>query len=124
MRSHTLFLLYCILGASAAFGQSKDEIPKVVLAGDSIRLGYAPLVAKMLAGKAIVISAEENGGDSSNVLAHLEDWIVREKPDIVHWNAGLHDLKLSKQTRTHQVELPRYAANLRQIAERIRKETS
>jgi lysophospholipase L1-like esterase len=124
MRSQSLFLLCFILEVSGTFGQSKSEMPKVVLAGDSIRLGYAPLVAKMLVGKAIVVSAEETGGDSGNVLAHLDAWIVREKPDIVHWNAGLHDLKISKQTRTHQVELPQYAANLRQIVERIRKETS
>ena len=76
----------------------QPELPKVVLVGDSIRLGYAPLVAKRLEGKARVVSAEANGGDSANVLAHLDEWVIREKPAVVHLNCGLHDLKLSKKT--------------------------
>jgi dienelactone hydrolase/lysophospholipase L1-like esterase len=123
MRLQNLLLISSILWMTNSFAQSKPELPKVVLAGDSIRLGYAPLVAKALAGKAIVVSAEANGGDSANLLGHLDEWIISEKPDIVHWNAGLHDLKLSKQTRTHQIEPAQYEANLRQIVARIQKET-
>jgi dienelactone hydrolase/lysophospholipase L1-like esterase len=92
-----------------------DELPKVVLVGDSIRLGYASGVAKRLSGKAIVISPPENGGDSANVLSHLDEWVLRQKPDIVHLNCGLHDLKRSKADRHHQVELEEYAENLRRI---------
>ncbi len=124
MRLQNLFAFCCILGVSSLFGQSGTALPKVVLAGDSIRQGYAPLVAKKLAGKAVVISCEENGGDSSNVLSRLGEWIIAEKPDIIHWNAGLHDLKVSKQTHTRQVELALYENNLRQIQERIRTATS
>src|SRR5207248_6627895 len=98
-------------------------LPKVVLIGDSIRLGYAPGVVERLAGKAVVVSSPENGGDSGNVLAHLDDWVIREQPDVVHLNCGLHDLKRSKATGRHQVELDRYAENLRAIVARLRKET-
>ena len=42
----------------------KSALPKVVLVGDSIRLGYAPLVTKSLAGKATVISPA-GAGDSA-----------------------------------------------------------
>src|SRR5437763_10538543 len=86
----------------------KPELPKVVLVGDSIRLGYAPLVAKRLSGKARVVSVEANGGDSANVLAHLDEWVIREKPAVVHLNCGLHDLKLSKKTKRHQVSPEQY----------------
>jgi lysophospholipase L1-like esterase len=123
MRLQKLLVFCSLLGMPCKFAQSKPELPKVVLAGNSIRLGYAPLVAKALEGKAIVIIAGENGGDSGNLLAHLDDWVIRAKPDIVHWNAGLHDLKFNRQTRTHQVELPQYEANLQQIAARLKKET-
>jgi lysophospholipase L1-like esterase/dienelactone hydrolase len=102
----------------------KPDLPKVVLIGDSIRLGYAPLVAQRLAGKAVVISPAANGGDSANVLKNLDDWLVREKPALVHLNCGLHDLKLSKKTNQHQVELAQYESNLKQIVARIQKETS
>jgi lysophospholipase L1-like esterase/dienelactone hydrolase len=102
---------------------AKSALPKVVLVGDSIRLGYAPLVAKRLEGKAVVISPSANGGDSGNVLKHLDEWVIREKPDIVHLNCGLHDLKLSKSAKRHQVPLDEYERNLRQMLGRIRQET-
>ena len=91
------------------------ELPRVVLIGDSIRLGYAPRVAELLSGRAVVISLPENGGDSGNVLAHLNEWVDRQKPDVVHLNCGLHDLKRFKTNGHHQVELDRYTVDLRQI---------
>jgi dienelactone hydrolase/lysophospholipase L1-like esterase len=97
--------------------------PRVILIGDSIRLDYAPKVAERLSGKAVVISPPENGGDSANVLAHLDEWVVRQKPDVVHLNCGLHDLKRSKSDGHHQIELDRYAENLRRIVARIRDGT-
>ncbi len=102
----------------------KPELPKVVLVGDSIRLGYAPLVARRLEGKARVVSVAANGGDSDNVLKHLDEWVIRENPAVVHLNCGLHDLKVSKKTKEHQVPLGRYEANLREIAARVRRDTS
>jgi dienelactone hydrolase/lysophospholipase L1-like esterase len=99
-------------------------LPKVVLVGDSIRMGYAPVVARLLAGKATVISAAANGGDSANVRNHLQEWVIREKPDIVHMNTGLHDLKVSRQTRQFQVPLDQYEANVRSIVQAIRNGTS
>lgn len=100
------------------------DLPRVVLIGDSIRMGYAPLVAKKLEGKAVVISAKDNGEDSRNVLKHLDEWAINEKPSVIHFNCGLHDLKLSQKTKTHQVELAQYEANLKQIVDRLKKETS
>ncbi len=99
------------------------RLPKVVLLGDSIRMGYAPLVEKLLAGKAIIVSPKANGGDSANNLKNLEAWAIREQPDIVHFNCGIHDVKKSKKTGEHQVPAPQYEGNLRKIVERLRKET-
>jgi len=108
------------LSTAAAAQTPAADLPTVVLVGDSIRLGYAPLVAKRLAGKARIVSPEPNGGDSANVLANLDQWVTREKPLLVHLNCGLHDLKLDKQTKRHQVELAPYEANLREIVRRVR----
>jgi lysophospholipase L1-like esterase len=110
--------------AQAPSEEAKPGLPKVVLIGDSIRLGYAPLVVKRLDGKAVVVSPKANGGDSANVLKNLDEWLVREKPAVVHLNCGLHDLKLDKKTKQHQVGLPQYEANLKQIVARVRKETA
>jgi dienelactone hydrolase/lysophospholipase L1-like esterase len=116
-----------IAASTTAWGQADASpgpgIPRVVLIGDSIRLGYAPGVATRLEGKALVISPTENGGDSANVLAHLDEWIIRHKPDVVHLNCGLHDLKRSRTDGHHQVELDRYSENLRRIVARIRART-
>jgi lysophospholipase L1-like esterase/dienelactone hydrolase len=114
--------LAVLLVASPATAQDKD-LPKVVLVGDSIRQGFAPLVVKRLEGKAIVVSHEANGGDSGNVLKHLDEWLIKEQPNIVHFNCGLHDLKRGKKDAAYQVSLEQYEKNLRAIVGRIRKET-
>lgn len=114
-----LAVLCSLSTPTAAQPQPARQIPRVVLVGDSIRLGYAPLVAERLAGRAEVVSAEANGGDSANVLKNLEEWVIGRKPDIVHLNAGLHDLKLSRASKAHQVELSLYESNLREIVRRI-----
>jgi lysophospholipase L1-like esterase len=120
-------LLVLAAGAAIAAGQppgagTEPELPKVVLLGDSIRLGYAARVAERLQGRATVISPDENGGDSANLLAHLAEWVRRESPAVVHFNAGLHDLKQHPATKTHQVEPAAYQANLRAIVAQLRKE--
>jgi lysophospholipase L1-like esterase len=112
-----LFLGILVCSAAA----QEKALPKVVLIGDSIRIGYAPLVAKLLDGKAIVVSAKPNGEDSGNVLKNLDEWVIKEKPDVVHINAGLHDLKL--KDKSYQVPLAEYQKNLKAILERIQKAT-
>jgi lysophospholipase L1-like esterase len=112
------FLIGILVSTLAA---QEKPLPKVVLVGDSIRLGYAPFVAKLLDGKASVVSPKPNGEDSGNVLRNLGDWIIKEKPDVVHINAGLHDLKVKDQS--YQVPLIEYEKNLQTILERIQKET-
>src|ERR671921_400634 len=96
---------YCVTWLSglclAAAPQAKEEtpsLPVVVLIGDSIRMGYTPVVAETLKGVAEVVSAAENGEDSRNVLKNLDAWAIAPKPAVIHFNAGLHDLKADKQT--------------------------
>jgi lysophospholipase L1-like esterase len=113
-------LMMGILVSSAAAAQEKT-LPKVVLVGDSIRMGYAPLVAERLAGKAVVISAKANGEDTANLLRNLDEWVIKEQPAVVHINAGLHDLKVTN--KAYQVPLAEYEKNLKTILERIRTGT-
>jgi lysophospholipase L1-like esterase/dienelactone hydrolase len=115
--------LWLVTSPALAQPSRPSELPRVVLIGDSIRLGYAPLVAKRLEGKAVVISAKENGGDSANVLKHLDAWVIEQKPDLVHLNCGLHDLKFDRASQKYQVSPEAYEANLRAIVERVRAGT-
>src|SRR5438105_4187558 len=117
------FLGLLAVFAGTAIAADEKPLPKVLLVGDSIRLGYAPLVAKKLAGKAMVISPMVNSQDSSSVLKNLDAWVIREKPALIHFNCGLHDLKLDRKTKAHQIELDQYESNLKRIVERLRKET-
>jgi lysophospholipase L1-like esterase len=109
--------------ATATDQPANQDLPTVVLLGDSIRLSYAPIVVKQLAGKANVVSPKANGGDSANVLKHLDEWAIRAQPAIVHFNCGIHDVKKSKTTGKFQVSPDDYEANLRKIVKRLRKET-
>jgi lysophospholipase L1-like esterase len=118
IRRWSAIVVAIIVASTAA---QETPLPRVVLVGDSIRMGYAPLVAKQLQGKAVVISAKPNGEDSGNVLRNLDEWVIKEKPDVVHLNAGLHDLKLTD--KKYQVPIADYERNLQTILDRIRKET-
>ena len=68
---------------------------QVVLIGDSIRMSYEETVRRELAGVAEVWGPAENGAHTTNVLVHLHAWVLNRQPapDLVHINAGLHDLK-------------------------------
>lgn len=65
---------------------------KIALIGDSIRMGYAPLVIEQLAGFAEVWHPDENGGTTRNILDHAAPWITGRGVDLFHINAGLHDI--------------------------------
>ncbi len=96
----------------------------VVLIGDSIRIGYQEVVCEQLAGRAAVWGPEQNGGTSENVLAHLEEWVLARRADVVHINCGLHDLKREFGGDAAAIPLGRYADNVRKILARLRAETN
>lgn len=122
MRNSMMALGVLLASATLAWNQ-EPTLPRVVLLGDSIRMGYAPHVEKLLMGKATIVSPKANGGDSASNLRSLEAWAIKEQPAMVHFNCGIHDVKKSKKTGEHQVSPQQYEANLRRIVERLRKET-
>ncbi|MCD6289103.1 MAG: SGNH/GDSL hydrolase family protein [Anaerolineae bacterium] len=95
----------------------------IVLIGDSIRMGYEPFVREMLRGQVGVWGPKENGGTSQNVLAHLWEWVIERGPDVVHINAGLHDLKRGFGAAENAIPLTAYRANVEAILRRILAET-
>lgn len=95
----------------------------VLLIGDSIRAGYQETVRKGLADWADVWGPEQNGGTTENVLSHLDEWALARRPDVVHINCGLHDLRKEFGRDTAAVALSRYADNVRSILTRVRAET-
>ena len=92
---------------------------RLLIVGDSISVGYEPVVRRELAALALVQHNPDNGGDSSNVLAHVDGWLAAVRPDLVTLNCGLHDIKRDRRTGAYQVPLDLYRRNLRTIADRI-----
>ena len=65
---------------------------KLILLGDSIRMGYQPEVQKLLAGRYDVSGPEENGRWSGYTLNSLRFWMPEwPEADVIHLNAGLWD---------------------------------
>jgi len=54
---------------------------RVVLIGDSIRMGYERTVGEELSGVAEVLSPKENVRNSRTVLAHIEEWALVHDPE-------------------------------------------
>ena len=68
---------------------------KIVLIGDSIRMGYDKYVKEALDGVAEVYYPSENCRFAQYVLRFAHDWKEKgnwpDDVDLVHWNAGLWD---------------------------------
>jgi isoamyl acetate esterase len=90
-------------------------VKQVILIGDSIRMGYQEVVRQALANIAEVWAPEENGGNSRNVLAHLQEWVLARRVDVVHINCGLHDLKVEFGATARAVPVEEYEARVRAI---------
>jgi acyl-CoA thioesterase-1 len=97
----------------------KPGLPRVLLIGDSISIGYTVDVQRLLAGKANVHRIPENGGPTRNGLAKLDQWLGDTKWDVIHFNWGLHDLKFMADGK-RQVEPAEYESNLRQLVQRLK----
>jgi hypothetical protein len=104
-------------------------LPRVLLIGDSISMGYTLGVRAALAGRANVHRPPENCGDTARGVSSIDKWLGSGKWDIIHFNFGLHDLKyldaagqLASPDKGRQVASPaEYEANLRKIVARLKQ---
>ena len=69
--------------------QDVPGLPRMLLIGDSISIGYTLPVRERLAGKANVHRIPENGGPTTNGLARLDAWLGTQRWDVIHFNWGL-----------------------------------
>ena len=89
---------------------------KVVLIGDSIRMGYQPFVAKKLP-EAEVWGPPENCRHSHWVYRHFQQWIADQQPDLLHINFGIHDC--GPREGPHLILLPQYQLSLKRIIAKV-----
>ncbi|MBI5769424.1 MAG: SGNH/GDSL hydrolase family protein [Verrucomicrobia bacterium] len=104
-------------------------LPRVLLIGDSISMGYTLPVRAKLAGKANVHRPAENCGDTARGVKSLDQWLGGGKWDVIHFNFGLHDLKYLDEKGAYvtpdkgrQVATPAdYEKNLRTVVARLKQ---
>ena len=72
--------------ANPAFRKVEDVagLPRVLLIGDSISIGYTASVQKLLQGKANVHRAPTNCGPTTRGLQQLDRWLGDKSWDVVH----------------------------------------
>ncbi len=99
----------------------KDDpaLPRVLLIGDSISMGYTVPVRKALAGKANVHRPKANCGPTIRGLESIDKWLGDGKWDVIHFNWGLHDLR--KAEGKHQVPIGEYEKNMATLVARLKK---
>lgn len=105
-------------------------LPRILIIGDSISIGYTREVRQLFAGRANVHRPPDNCGPTVFGLEQLDGWLGAGKWDVIYFNFGLHDLKFLDAKGTYIVPGPsdrplasteEYAANLRQIVARLKQ---
>lgn len=118
-----------------SFLNSSDDLPEVLIIGDSISIGYTPLVQQLMEGKVMVTRPYKENGDAENCqgttngIANIDRWLGDTKWDVIHFNFGLHDIKHIKADSgknsndpndPHQADLKQYKKNLSEIVEKLK----
>lgn len=129
----TLALFIAILPSVIAEDKpATTRLPKVLIIGDSISLGYTPHVRSILKGKAIVTHNKGNAQHTGTGLEKIDSWLGETKWDVIHFNWGLWDLcyrhpdskaqgNRDKAKGTITTPLEQYEKNLEKLVLRLKK---
>jgi len=112
--------------------QDEPGLPRVLLIGDSISIGYTFPTREILIGKVNLHRPDTNCGPTTKGLELLDEWLEAKNWAVIHFNWGLHDLKYvgpsgenladPDDPRNHQQVPPEeYEKNLIQLVERLKK---
>ena len=99
----------------------KPDLPRVLIVGDSISIGYTPRVRRLLDGIANVHRPKTNCRWSAFGDEHIEEWVGDPKWDVIHFNFGLWDWYGWRQETKATPES--YAKSLESIIRKIRKKS-
>ena len=147
MKTKLIPLLFTAMLALHAFGQVQNTkpkrpnpmapikempgLPRVLLIGDSISIGYTLPTRALLKGKVNLHRIPTNGGPTIKGLEQIDTWLGQKKWDVIHFNWGLHDLKymgpngenLFPKDKGGKVQVPiqEYEKNLERLVVRMKK---
>lgn len=119
--------------SNPAYAPIEDQpgLPRVLLLGDSISIGYTLAVRGELEGIANVHRPAENCSSTKFGLTRLNRWLGDKQWDLIHFNFGLHDLKYvvgdqaalvdtSTEGSHVQVSIEDYERNLDQLVAKLK----
>lgn len=136
--NRSTFLACALLAlTSATFAADAPAKKRVLILGDSISIGYTPVVQKMLADEMTVLRPMAKNGRAENCsgttsgVANIDRWLQIDggKWDVIHFNWGLHDLKHMKAdgkttsdlaTDPPQATVEVYEKQLREIVAKLK----
>lgn len=120
--------------------EPQDNLPNVLIIGDSISIGYTLGVRESLKNKANVYrpiknkgKLPDNGGDTRKGLRSIEHWLNTQEVknwQVIHFNWGLHDLKRITKgmgvksddpSQPANLSVEQYANNLDKLVIRMKK---
>lgn len=114
------FLIWLMI-PSLLFAQEKSApLPRALIIGDSISMGYTPVVVKELAGKVQTSRIPVNGEWTGTGVKKIDEWLGDEKWDVIHFNWGLWDIygwEYAKEDRSPKA----YAERLEILVTRLKK---
>jgi acyl-CoA thioesterase-1 len=113
------------------------SLPRVLIIGDSISMGYTPVVRALLTDRVNVHRPNANCGATFIGLRDLDKWLDGRKWDVIHFNHGVHDLRYcfggdpykmgsddigfpTAETGAPRTSLADYEKNLRELVGRLK----
>ncbi len=110
---------------------SASSLPRVLIIGDSISIGYTPFVAESLAGRVRVHHHPGNAQHTGTGLEKLDEWLGTEGWDLIQFNWGLWDLcyrhpesevqgRRDKERGQLTTSLKVYGENLERLVKRLK----
>jgi hypothetical protein len=104
-------------GTSIAANEQED-LPRVLLLGDSISVGYDEPVREILAGRATVVHPPENCQSTVYGLVKIGEWLGDQPWDVIHFNWGIWDAHHLADDRFRATP-EEYEQNLRTLVSRL-----
>ena len=131
MKLKKKFLL-SILALSLMFvAATSDKAINVLIIGDSISMGYTPIMQKAFFPNINVEHNPGNGGSTERGIANIEKWLGNKQWDVILFNFGLHDLTYKDSLNKYDaingklaVPLDIYKKNLEIIVAKLRETTA
>jgi len=117
-----------VKNAADSASMENEGLPKVLIIGDSISIGYFPPVKELLKDTAEVYHNAGNAQHTAHGLAQLDAWLGDTSWDVIHFNHGLHDLKYVNERgervppgEGHQmIPIEQYVRNLEELVKRLK----